>query len=495
MPIAYSYRRFSSEKQSTGDSLRRQTELADKYIERHPELGLELDRTIDLTDPGMSAYKGTHQRKGALGVFLRRVEDGLIEEGSYLLVESLDRLSRAQPSQALPSLIDLVNNGIVVVTLTDEKVYSKETISGTDGTFVLMQSLITMARAFEESETKGKRVRAAWKNKFNSIKNGVQLTKRTPFWITTDKQVKPAEADVVREIFELYAKGNGSYLIARKFNERGVRPPTSRSTHWSFSTINKILLSKTVLGILTTADGQEHLSYYPAIVTEELWNEVQRLRPSASRTAGRASVAPLSGIFKCATCGGTVKKAIKTGRVRKDGTRNRWETLICSRAVLNAGCVYIGLNHEKVLRSVIEALKALTWERPESDEIAQKIHELELAELGITDALQDAYDVFKATKTLDARERYESVVSIVNELRAELEQLREQSGSIPYGIQTQALQRIFSADIPTNSDLRKVIREGTIDFVKKEMTIVSHLRNVLRLSLDDEEWLGAHLTQ
>lgn len=42
MPIAYSYTRFSSEKQAKGDSLRRQTALAETYIRDHPELNLQL---------------------------------------------------------------------------------------------------------------------------------------------------------------------------------------------------------------------------------------------------------------------------------------------------------------------------------------------------------------------------------------------------------------------------------------------------------------------
>ena len=64
MPIAYSYLRFSSEKQGKGDSLRRQRELALNYIERNPELELELDTTLNLTDAGLSAYKGVAQKKG-----------------------------------------------------------------------------------------------------------------------------------------------------------------------------------------------------------------------------------------------------------------------------------------------------------------------------------------------------------------------------------------------------------------------------------------------
>jgi DNA invertase Pin-like site-specific DNA recombinase len=484
MPIAYSYRRFSSERQSKGDSLRRQTELAERYVDANPELNLILDTSMDLTDLGMSAYKGTHEKRGALGVFLRKVEDGLIEEGSYLLVESLDRLSRAQPAQALPSLIDLVNSGITVVTLTDNKIYSKETIAGTDGTFVLMQSLVTMARAFEESETKGKRVRAAWRSKFDRIKDGIPVTKRTPFWLTPEREIAPSRAAVVQEIFNLYSEGNGSYSIARQLNERGVEPPTTKSSYWSFSTVNKLLSSKTVIGILKTADGHEHRDYYPSVISVELWNECQRLRPSGRRTASKATSAPLSGLFKCHLCGSTVKKAIKTGRIRKDGTRGRWETLVCSRATTNAGCVYIGLNHKTVLETVLDALRDLQFMVSPTDEQSRAIKNLEFAEWKLEEEVEETYQIFKATKTNDARSRYQKAENELTNLKNELATLKANITAIPLAVQEAALSRIFRASSPANSDLRKVIREGSIDFVDRKISVTTHLMNKLERGID-----------
>jgi DNA invertase Pin-like site-specific DNA recombinase len=45
-PRAYSYLRFSTPEQSKGDSLRRQTSMADEYATRH---GLRLDTTGNAT--------------------------------------------------------------------------------------------------------------------------------------------------------------------------------------------------------------------------------------------------------------------------------------------------------------------------------------------------------------------------------------------------------------------------------------------------------------
>jgi len=55
MAKAYSYIRFSTEKQKFGDSFRRQFEATEKFVN---ENGLELDETLTLHDLGMSAFTG-----------------------------------------------------------------------------------------------------------------------------------------------------------------------------------------------------------------------------------------------------------------------------------------------------------------------------------------------------------------------------------------------------------------------------------------------------
>src|SRR4051794_5242523 len=88
--VAFSYVRFSSRKQSQGDSERRQTELAEAYCRRH---GWTLsDKTFE--DLGVSAFHGKNALVGNLGEFLRAVQSGTVPPGSVLVVESLDRISR-----------------------------------------------------------------------------------------------------------------------------------------------------------------------------------------------------------------------------------------------------------------------------------------------------------------------------------------------------------------------------------------------------------------
>ncbi len=106
MPIAYSYIRFSSEKQKKGASIQRQEELATKFIKDNPELELDLDTALNMRDLGVSAFKGKNMTDGALGNFTALVYQGKIEQGSFLLLENLDRFSRDEAWIAVNDLID-----------------------------------------------------------------------------------------------------------------------------------------------------------------------------------------------------------------------------------------------------------------------------------------------------------------------------------------------------------------------------------------------------
>jgi len=75
-PKVYSYIRLSTPEQIKGDSLRRQTESSEEWAK---DRGLTLDDSLNLRDPGLSAYKGDHRAHGALGGFLKLVEAGKIE--------------------------------------------------------------------------------------------------------------------------------------------------------------------------------------------------------------------------------------------------------------------------------------------------------------------------------------------------------------------------------------------------------------------------------
>ncbi|EPF9726325.1 recombinase family protein [Vibrio fluvialis] len=148
----YSYRRFSSPIQKQGGSIQRQSDYA---IEIAKEFGLELNEDLIMTDDGLSAFSAEHVNKGALGEFIKAVDEGKVERGSVLIVESLDRLSREVPMQAQIQFNELISKGITIITANDRQVYNIESISKEPSKLFL--SIAVMIRAHEESLTKQKR--------------------------------------------------------------------------------------------------------------------------------------------------------------------------------------------------------------------------------------------------------------------------------------------------------------------------------------------------
>lgn len=289
-PKAYSYIRFSSPEQSRGDSQRRQRETAAKYAEDHG-LDLVLDRDYQFFDAGVSAYKGrnaTHE--GKLRRFYDYVKDGRIESGSYLLVESLDRLSREDVLVALPRFIDLLNEGINVVTLSDKMVYTK----GADVPQLIM-SIVQMSRAHLESKVKGDRVSQAWRNKqIRAREESLPMGRVCPYWLDyVDGQyvINDERASIVRKIFDLTIEGHGQIAIAKQLNQSGVSvfgsKRRNKSGFWGTSSIAKILANRAVLGEYQPTvqeqngrvnSGPPIIGYYPAVVSEEIFFAALHMR-------------------------------------------------------------------------------------------------------------------------------------------------------------------------------------------------------------------------
>jgi DNA invertase Pin-like site-specific DNA recombinase len=168
--VAFLYIRFSTPDQIKGDSLRRQIEASSRYAAVH---NLTLDETLNVRDLGVSAFKGRNFEEGALRQFMIAVDDGHIAPDSYLIVESLDRLSRLPVTDALAIFQAIIGRGITIVTLTDSAVYSKERLK--DNWTPLLMALVTMSRAHEESAVKSMHIKAAWAAKKQRIKAGKEV--------------------------------------------------------------------------------------------------------------------------------------------------------------------------------------------------------------------------------------------------------------------------------------------------------------------------------
>jgi DNA invertase Pin-like site-specific DNA recombinase len=358
-PKAYSYIRMSSELQLGGDSLRRQLQRSAEFAAKN---GLELVDPIQ--DLGVSAFRGNNIEFGELRRFLTLVEEGRVAPGTFLIVESLDRLSRANVTKAFTLLLSIVSNGIHVATLSDGQIYTSETLDENSGQ--IFMALGSMLRAHDESRTKSQRIVAAWTSKRVAARDSKRLLTRTvPLWLKVSPKkdridVVQERADVVREIFELTRDGWGATSIAKRFNERGypawgLRPKKDRGSGksiWHESYVKKILTNRAVLGELQphrvehsssvrkghrVPQGEKIIDYYPRVVSDDLFLAAKAAvsaRASSGRGRKGSSFRNLfSGLLYCGACGRSMRFLDK-GTVKRGASQ--W--LTCTNRRLGGGC-------------------------------------------------------------------------------------------------------------------------------------------------------------
>lgn len=352
-PRAYSYLRFSTPEQAKGDSFRRQTKLAEDYAKKH---GLELDTELTLHDLGVSGFHGANIAAGHLGQFRDAVRQGHVPPGSYLLVENLDRISRQTARKAVRILEELCDEGITVVTLADERVYSQESLDADP--WQLLFSLLVFIRANEESLVKSRRLKATWAGKREKASALRPMTRWCPQWLKlsddrTKYEVIEERAQVVRRIFQMALDGISPYLTAKALNEEQV--PHFRGKEWQTSYIVKILTNPAVLGTFTphidSREGGKRRripqtpipDFYPSILDDTTYQRVQALRATKSPVHGRAAYRGVPNIFGgLATCPRCGKRMILTSR--NAGVRY----LVCNGARSGKGCSYHSLRYQEV---------------------------------------------------------------------------------------------------------------------------------------------------
>lgn len=346
MPKVYSYLRFSDPKQAAGSSADRQMEYARRWAS---ERGLVLDESLSMRDEGMSGYHQRHVTHGALGVFLRAVEDGRIEPGSVLIVEGLDRLSRAEPLKAQAQLTQIVHAGLIVVTAADGQEYSLDAIKANP--YKLIHSLVVMIRAHEESDTKSKRVRAAIRRQCEGWQagtwRGVIRNGKDPHWVkwTGDTwELMPERVAALRYAIERFMAGLGAVQIMREMAARGMS--FTEEGKLVAGSLYKTLRKRLLVGEREIAlDGETYrlAGYYPPLLSED---EFDALQVAIDRRRGRRGVGEIPsiltgmGIAVCGYCGGAMVSQNLMGRKRQADGRP-WpghRRLICTGNSRGAGC-------------------------------------------------------------------------------------------------------------------------------------------------------------
>jgi DNA invertase Pin-like site-specific DNA recombinase len=481
--MAYSYVRFSHEKQAQGDSVRRQVAMARDYAARS---GLVLDESVNYEDLGVSAWTGENRTAGMLGAFLQAVKDGTIKPGSVLLVEQLDRISRQTARRAARALEDIVEAGVSVVTLDDGKEYTAAML---DDPLTFITVVLSFMRAHDESQQKSRRVKAAWSNRKAKARDSFFVIAETaPGWIRTigklgdrDRRFEliPEHAATVQRMADMCVAGKGMHSIARELNLDGVQC-FGGGQQWHDDGIRRVLSNPAIVGVLHTGNGQPDVDgYFPAAISREQWEDIRAIRNG--RLAPKTRVAneivnPLAGLARCAICGGSMTRVFKGAKAKAGKPK-----LVCQAAKTGkADHGYHAMDLESVVWALTNALPQILVEAPSGnaeidDEIAMLRHQLEatgdeierlvdaIRQRGTSAAISESLTAVEADKRaleaeLGAAEERASAASprAVERRRADL--LEALDSGATAGDLNVKLRGVFEALIPDHSTGRMALR-------------------------------------
>ena len=337
------YYRLSRDEDDELNSLRNQRSIIEGYAisNGHDIIGESFDDNVS----------GMHFEREGIAKIYEVVDAGLIDA---IVVKDLSRLGRHRTQTAL--FIDYLRQNHVRVLSATEGI---DTFNENDDLIIGFKGLVNDFYARDGS----RRVRTGYRQK---QKNGIVIT--PPFGYFKDKNtnqvvIVPEAAETIRLIYSSYISGMGLKAIARMLNEQKRKTPAQmqlvllgkrmprdqerilKKYLWDATMVSRILQEEAYTGTLichksernkinktfryTNPEEQfRHENYLPAIITKELWDEVQYLLEERKKQNVRAApdrrIHRYSGLLLCGDCGRSfIGKRIKL----KSGDRVEY---ICS---------------------------------------------------------------------------------------------------------------------------------------------------------------------
>lgn len=274
--------------------------------------------------------------------------------------------------------------------------------------------------------------------------------------------VHPAEARVVRRIFETYTKSDGSLLAVGEMLNRDKVPSPSGKGPWHRNAVRRILRNVNYAGDYVwgkTASGKYHVrvgdeivarrpghsavqsdpivhrGMIPVIVSRELFEQAQKLLDTRRKaTRSRRSVRPLSGLIFCAKCGSPMHVNFDDYRCSKsadfgDGSKC---TVPCARGDTVLHAVVGGLRRHLLTEGRMKAVKArladlIEAEKKRNDPTDTKALTKEIDEL--TQAISDGLDrLIRLPKSMAAElgEKLDAIRAQRDGLKRQLEEAKSQ---------------------------------------------------------------------
>lgn len=386
------YCRVSSAKQSEqGYGMTRQQKLLMSYVEDykdHKKLGYDLSihKFQWMLQPGQSAFKGYNLEIGELHDFIEEAKTGK-HNNVCLIIENIDRFSRATPSKSAFNFLALITNGVHIHEVETNIIYTED--------LNLDQLSSSVMRANRESSRKAFLSNANWKNRYEeAVENNTVLTKRVPKWITVEnnKYKLLPEANIIQYIFNQYVKGLGSTSIARELNNKEMFIADAK---WYPQNVNRLLSDKRVCGwLVSTNKSREDVRLYPQIISDELFKQVGDIKSSNLPIVKYKPTASMNNLFNgistCRVCGaamGVVKQTHK-GKV--------YTRLLCSNRKELKVCTAKSVRYDFIESAITHHIKDFDWgkffSKNDNTTELQKLKEKQLKDIRYRDEVKQMID-------------------------------------------------------------------------------------------------------
>ncbi len=289
---------------------------------------------LDMLPEAMTAYMKPFRERPQFMKIMDMARKGLIDA---IVVTEFSRLSRRQGEQAV--IVELLKGYHV-------KVYSCTENFDESALGQFMRA----AAAFSAESEREKVVYRTQRGMQDRVESG-HLTGRgfaaygysfahNEKYHNACYVINEAEAKWVRWMFEKASQGMSARNIARELSNMRVPTRTGRKPYWHYGTVRAILLDPQYTGKASAFRYKEHEKGYsvkvsqvgkivlppnivPAIISEEVFEQVQAIMPINKQSSFRNSKHPkdqlMRTLVRCAICGHTMhaKYHFKKGRVSR----------------------------------------------------------------------------------------------------------------------------------------------------------------------------------
>jgi site-specific DNA recombinase len=334
-----------------------------------------------------------------------------------IAVLNIDRLTRRK-DQVRPVLNALEEMGGRLFSLEDELDTADD--NPDSNTELRLHELV--ARAEREARRTSERMRLMARHR--ARKGLHQNGSRRPYGHTQDwRSLVPHEAELLNEAAKRVVAGEAVYTIARDFTAREIPTATGRTT-WQHDVLRQMLLNARMIGKREYDDAVIDLPDVPAILPEQLWQQVRdKLTPK--HRPGRRENRQLSNLALCGICGlpmiGDTDDGARTYVCKKRPA----EPGACGGVVVRAALADAKVDREVVTflndRPRVEALlERYRLDDPAQAAVDARFAELQDAKLALEEA---AFNPPPGHKRLE-RDRYWTLRTAIEEEQEQLQRRR-----------------------------------------------------------------------